>query len=248
MQPDSKLIRFVRDLLSGAEAQAEGDVFRVGSIRVSAVVVADLISRGALAGDRLSCRANGETRAWLKRSRLDAGNLAAQHRVEENNPDGSRLNLVESPLARLAAAGANGPAFLERHQVEAGERVRRLVERARLQPRLTMSYSESRSTGETRNTAGELSDFAVDARRKVGEIHEVLPEDCAGVVLDVCGFLKGLQEIEGERGWPRRSAKLVLRIGLEQLAKHWGITTVAQGPERGRARGWMEGARPEEFE
>ena len=67
------------------------------------------------------------------------------------------------------------------------------------------------------------------------EIHRDLPADCAGVVIDVCGWLKGLQEVERERGWPRRSAKLVLRIGLEQLAQHFGLGPYAVGKTRGRS-------------
>ena len=85
--------------------------------------------------------------------------------------------------------------------------------------------------------------MAADARRMLAKLHIVLPRDCAGVVMDVCGALKGLQQIETERGWPRRSAKLVLRIGLDRLAEHWGLDAVAEGPERGRLRGEMAGAR-----
>ena len=81
---------------------------------------------------------------------------------------------------------------------------------------------------------------AVDARRKLDAVAALLPADCRGVVFDVCGLLKGLQTVETERGWPRRSAKMVLRIGLEQLAVHWGLSAQAQGNESGRVGGWLE--------
>ena len=81
------------------------------------------------------------------------------------------------------------------------------------------------------------------------DIHRRLPAECAGVVFDVCGWLKGLQEVERDRGWPRRSAKLVLRIGLDHLAEHYGLSPVAVGRSGSRPRGWMEdGARPDRFE
>ena len=60
------------------------------------------------------------------------------------------------------------------------------------------------------------------------------------MVLDVCGLLKGLQQVESERGWPRRSAKLVLRIGLEQAAGFFGLT----GVPAGKAKSRMWGERP----
>ena len=92
--------------------------------------------------------------------------------------------------------------------------------------------------------------MAADARRDLARLHAVLPHDCAGVVLDVCGLLKGLQEVERDRGWPRRSAKLVLRIGLEQLAQHYGLGAAARGAETRRKRSWLgEGAgRPNSVE
>lgn len=48
-----------------------------------------------------------------------------------------------------------------------------------------------------------------------------------------------------ERGWPRRSAKLVLRIGLEQLAQHFGLGPHAVGKTRVPQRSWMDGERPQ---
>jgi hypothetical protein len=180
-----------------------------------------------------------------ERRAVDPDAFAAQHRTIVRRADGTGINLDESPLARLAS-----DRFLEAHQVEAGERVRRLCERARLQPRVTMSYSAAHTAGgKGMGTAAEISDLAADARKAVAEVMQVLPADCANVVLDVCGLLKGLQVVEVERGWPRRSAKLVLRIGLDQLARHYGLSPAAVGPESRRTRGWLgDGARPDRFE
>lgn len=249
MRPETGVQRFVRGLLGGGTAHRQGTAYVLADgRRADASEVEALIGSGALAGDAVHCRANAGTRGWLKRARLDGDAFAAQHRDSVPTPEGAELNLAESPLTRLAAAGGRDR-FLERHHLEAGERVRRLVERAQLQPRLTMRYSAAQTAGGNASAAGDISDLAADARRQVAAIHRLLPRDCAGVIMDVCGLLKGLQEVERERGWPRRSAKLVLRIGLDRLAEHYGIGPFAIGRARGRPRSWMdEGARPERFE
>ncbi len=172
--------------------------------------------------------------------------FGAQHRLDGLDGEGRQLNFAESPLSRLATGER---AFLQPHHVEAGERVRALVARSQLQPRLTMNYSGAAVDGGPRSRAGDLSDMAVDARRALDAIHRALPAECAGVVIDVCGWLKGLQEVERDRGWPRRSAKLVLRIALGQLARHFGLADMAAGPDSARAHYWLgEDARPTVFE
>ena len=242
MSPEARLQHFVRGLIGGATAHRIDDLYATPDGRsADASTVRSLIADGTLAGSEFECRATAATRAWLKRARLDHDAFAAQHRILGSNAEGAQLNLAESPLTRLAAGDA---AFLSRHHLEAGERVRRLVERAQLLPRVTMSYSADR-TAQAAHHKNDISDMATDARRAVGRIHELLPPDCASIVIDVCGFLKGLQEVERARGWPRRSAKLVLRIGLDQLAAHYGIGSAAIGPASSAHRGWMDaGARP----
>ena len=248
--PSRRAIRFVRCLLPSGAAVTDGAVFRCErdgrGATLEAAEVRELISAGVLDGDASVCRTRPEAVQWLKRALLDEDAFAAQHRLAAPAPEGATLNLAESPLARLAVAAAGEAApFLSRHQVEAGERVRKLAERARLQPRVTMSYSAAHVAAKGAGHAAEISDLAADARRALAAIHDTLPRDCAGVVLDVCGLLKGLQQVEADRGWPRRSAKLVLRIGLDRLAEVWGISGVAVGPQAGRQRQWMAGERPQ---
>ncbi len=245
MRRNAELVRFVRGLIAGEVAVRRDEVFRTPSGRTApADDVMMLVRSGALSGDAKTCAAGSDTAGWLKRAMLDDDAFQAQHRVDVHDGEGRLVNLAESPLSRLAMGEQR---FLEPHHIEAAERVRGLFERAQLRARTTMSYSAA-PAGErgSRNAAESVTDMAVDARRSLDAIHRRLPGECAGVVMDVCGWLKGLQQVERERGWPRRSAKLVLRIGLEQVAEGMGLGPHARGRDRVPSRGWIaEGARPE---
>lgn len=206
-----------------------------------------LISQGIITREGASLKPSKETPTWVRRQ-LAAGSdeFAAQHRTISHDGEGRQINLDESPLARIAAMPANKN-LLQAHQLEAGERFRKIFERAALRQRTTMSYSPERvakSGGGAPADMG-LAGMNIDARREIDRIFAVLPSECAGVVIDVCGFEKGLQQVEKERGWPRRSAKLVLRIGLDQLARHFGLMPVATGTGRKGVSSWrQDDARP----
>jgi hypothetical protein len=235
-------VRFVRALLPAHTARIEQGVYAVERrdlvARLNRDRAVQLAADGVLTLGVDLCVAGPRASAWLATQRGSA-------RADDAAPtDVGRLaplvSLDESPLARLAAAREGEAPFLLAHQVAAGERVRLLVERARLSPRLTMSYDATRTAGGGGASGpADISDSAVDARRKLDEVARLLPPDCRGVVFDVCGLLKGLQVVETERGWPRRSAKMVLRIALDQLATHWGLSSEALGRDSGRVGGWL---------
>ncbi len=138
-------------------------------------------------------------------------------------------------LARLAA-GADP--FLGPHHLEAARRFEALARRAAMGQRVTMSYDPAR-VGERGAGGGgprDLPDGAMVGRRSLGRIAEAMPRDCWGVLLDVLVFGKGFSEIETERRWPRRAAKLVLRIGLDQLAAQYGLGATGEGGSRNGCR------------
>lgn len=131
----------------------------------------------------------------------------------------------ESPLARLAKLkGVGGGAYLADLELQAGEQLRRDFERGMMQPRVTASldpgFVASRKT-RSRNHGADLNDNALAARGRVSTALNKLEPDLAGVAVDVCCFLKGLETVESERGWPRRAAKLMLKTALGGLARHY---------------------------
>jgi hypothetical protein len=148
---------------------------------------------------------------------------------------------AESPLAWLARRKSrDGQPLIAPEQLQAGERLRAEFTRAQMTPRVTANWTASISQGR-RGGGGTafMSDVVVAARQRVRSALEAVGPEFAGLLLDVCCFLKGLEHVERERKWPPRSAKLVLQLGLDRLARHYGLTREAQGPAHGSVRTWL---------
>jgi len=139
------------------------------------------------------------------------------------------VNDSESPLAWLARRkGRDGRAMIGPDQFIAGERLRADFTRGHLTPRVTSSWT---GIGRTQGSGGggDMTDLIVASRQRVRMALDACGPEFAGLLLDVCCFLRGLEDVERERGWPSRSAKVVLQLALDRLARHYGLRSDSRG-------------------
>lgn len=73
--------------------------------------------------------------------------------------------------------------------------------------------------GQPSNPAGHRLDALQRFRTAMDEVGPEL----SNVLLDVCCLERGLGDVEASYRWPRRSAKVVLDLGLTRLARHYGF-------------------------
>jgi hypothetical protein len=192
---------------------------------------------------RLVATAAGRARVLAAATGLDPARAGhghvARRRIDVDGPD-VLVDLDESPLARLARRrDRDGRSLVSADRLAAGERLRRDFTLARMMPTVTSNWSIGRIGGGGRGGVEDLADRTLAARDRVRAALDAVDGDLADLLLDVCCFLRGLEEVEARRRWPARSAKVVLDIALGRLAGHYGLEERAIGPERARRiRGW----------
>ena len=147
---------------------------------------------------------------------------------------------AESPLAWLARRkGRDGRALIEPVQFLAGERLRAEFTSAHLMPRITSNWSASVATGPRGASPASFTETVIGARQRVRAALDAVGQEFSGLLVDVCCFLKRLEQVERERGWPPRSAKVVLQLGLDRLARHYGLRGEAHGKAKAAVRTWL---------
>ncbi len=159
--------------------------------------------------------------------------FADQHRVWDEKPlvaPGSdtprrmRYNLAESPLAVLARRrDKDGKSFLEQDLVAAGERLREDFELAQMGPKVAQNWDRFLTAGDRGafQPEGGPSEGPGRARARVAAALRDLGPGLGDMVLRCCCFLEGLEVAEKRMGWSARSGKIVLRIALIRLKRHY---------------------------
>lgn len=237
---DKVRLRILRFLAGGdahvEEATLRGRVRlrsdRLGTIQVESSALDTLVGVGFLqrmANGMLRLTETG--RAAYARFReterpflLQHGEVGAATVQTDEGLQAVAVNLSESPLAKLARLrDRDGHPFLEGELSRAGERFRGDYERGLLMPRLGVNWSAlgGGGSGGPGGSPVDLTDAALAARARVDRAIEAVGPELAGLLVDVCCFLKGLETVELERGWPVRSAKVMLRAALSALARHY---------------------------
>ncbi|MEX0339623.1 MAG: DUF6456 domain-containing protein [Arenibacterium sp.] len=143
---------------------------------------------------------------------------------EDRKPRRVRYNMAESPLTLLARRkDRDGRPFLEDKLVHAGERLREDFELAQMGPTVGQNWDRF-LTGGARGGFKPDSGVAEGpsaARARVAKALGDLGPGLSDVVLRCCCFLEGLETAEKRLGWSARSGKIVLRIALQRLHRHY---------------------------
>ena len=161
-------------------------------------------------------------REWGEREIGDAG---APRRV--------RYNLAESPVAILGRRrDKDGRVFLEADLVEAAERLREDFELAQMGPRVAQNWERFLTGGDRGGFRAETggAEGPRAARDRVAFALRDLGPGLGDVALRVCCFLEGIEAAERRMGWAARSGKIVLRIALQRLQRHYLEAYGKSGP------------------
>jgi Domain of unknown function (DUF6456) len=169
-----------------------------------------------------------------------------RHAARTEDSVAPKRNIAESPLAWLARRkDKDGQPMLADVEFDAGEKLRADFWFAQMTPRVTANWSLLLSGGGggrgSPDIGPDMRDSVVAAHERVKRALTAVGPDLAGVLIDVCCHLKGLEASERASGWPQRSGKIILQIALRQLARHYGMLpplVPANGERPVRVRHW----------
>lgn len=211
---------------------ADGDRRRRPVARLSAATVRRLEADGVIVARGRDVFALSDAgHALLRREGAgDAGFLEQHVEIETRvvvDGDGDervvRAAARSTVLRKLAALpGARGTAWLSAAELQAALALRNDWEAGQAGLTRGSDWSAPPLGAGARgvSNAQERSMAArCDRRRRVAEALDALAPPLRRIVERVCLHEEGLEAIERGEGWPARSAKLALKLGLAQLAQ-----------------------------
>lgn len=135
----------------------------------------------------------------------------------------TRVNIAESPLLMLARRREpDGRPFLAPELVGAGERLREDFELAQMGPRVTQNWDRFLTSGiDVSRVSAGMGGGSEGARNRVAAALRELGPGMGDMCLRVCCFLEGVEMTERRLGWSARSGKIVLRLALMRLERHY---------------------------
>jgi hypothetical protein len=230
--------RILRKLLNGAHLERNTDgrysvMLRASGARHAKTKIDASLAQAMCAKDWLQAELGDPARlflsaagrAWLARSEAGDDPFAAQHQWrrrrtlldEQGREHVVTFNAAESPLILMSLRG-----LIDQVQCEAGERLRR-------------DYTPVVLGRNGAQSGAVLPDTVLAAKQRFSNAMRAAGPGLSDILFDVCCHLHGLEHSERARGWPRSSAKVVLKIALDRLAAHYGMQFA---PRPARLRNW----------
>jgi hypothetical protein len=119
--------------------------------------------------------------------------------------------------------------------IGAAERLREDFELAQMGPRVAQNWDRFLTMGDRGGFRGDagIAEGPRAARDRVAAALRDLGPGLGDVALRVCCFLDGIEAAEQRMGWAARSGKIVLRIALQRLRRHYDETYGKTGPRIG---------------
>lgn len=147
--------------------------------------------------------------------------------AEADAANRARYGLGESPIAALGRRrDKSGQPFLTDTLVQAGERLREDFELAQMDDTTTPNWDEFVASDPKPGTSQAVTTLSASGRAsaRVQEALSNLGPGLSDVALRCCCYLEGLETTEKHLGWSARSGKVVLRIALLRLKRHYDET------------------------
>jgi len=144
----------------------------------------------------------------------------------------SRYNMAESPLIALARRrDREGAPFLADELVRAGERLREDFELSLIGSSVTQNWDQflTGSIDGAARVGGGTPGGSASARQRLDMALRDLGPGLSDIAIKCCCQLEGLERAEKRMGWSARSGKIVLRIALQRLKRHYEMLGDAGG-------------------